>query len=410
MAGSRYIPNETSNRVLYAGFENPAGTDTTPDFRLTGEFAASESSALNRDPEVTGGYDRMATPKKTPSTFSGTYAEKLTYETFPQLLRAGVRAGDAGVLVPSTAAVYEYDKAPTFDRDDIEAMTVDYYVPGLGMRAKGVRFNEFTVGMDSDGADGAWNFSSNLFLRGVGELPGAFEGVATAADANSLTMTGAGWTVDEHAGGFVFLNPGTHDGQVREIVSNTATVLTVAPAFDPVPAATVPFRIEGQFPVGIPIPDNETIDAPGTRIYLDPVGALGTNQIRNRLISWNVTVAHGLSPKRFAEHGRDEISDRVGKGDRLVSGQVRLEFDRRDEWLQWRKLQELAIRFEQDGSEIEAGQRKRARIDLARVLWDTVTPDTRQSNLTATFAFLAYLPTSDPIVRFVTRNGLPTLA
>lgn len=403
------IPNETSNQATYAGFETIPGQNVEPTFRLPGTFAASESASLSRKEETTGGYDRFVTPQKGPSTFAGNYGEDLTFETLPQMMRAGLRAGSQGVQV-GAAAAYQYTKAPMFDRDDIESMTVQYNVPGLGMEARGVRFNEWTISQDTDGADGSWMFSSNLWMRGYDELPGAFEGVASGVTASTLTMIGAAWTPDEHMGAFLFLDFGTHDGQVREIVSNTADTLTVAPDFSPVPAATVPFRIEGQFPVGIPTTaGNEKIDSAGTKIFLDPVGSLGTDPVMDRLISWNVTTALNLSAKRYAEHMRNEFSARVGKGARVISGQVRLEFDRRDEWLQWKRRQKLAIRFEQTGSELDTGVSKRARIDLPVVLWDTVSPDTRESNLTATFAFLAYLPADAPIVTVDTINGLAQL-
>lgn len=413
MVGLVNIPNETSNQVLYAGFEDVPGVAATPDFRLKGDFAASEEAALDRAPEVTGGYDRFATPRQGPSTFAGTYGENLTYETLPQLMRAGLRSGAAGVQVGGAAA-YQYTKAPRFDRDDVESMTVQHYVPGLGMQAKGVRFNEWTIAIDADDAAGAWKFSSSLFLRGLDELPGAVEGTSTASTATTLTVPSSGWTANQYVGAFIFLNPGTHDGQVREISANTATVtgsstITVSEPFSPVPAATVPFRIEGLFPAGVPNPMNETIDAPGTKLFLDPVGSLGTNQVMDRLISANVTVGLNLAPKRFLEHNRNEISARVGKGDRVVSGRARLEHDRRDEWLQWRRRTERALRLEQIGSEIATGTNKRARIDLPRVLWDSVSPDTRQSNLTATYAFLAFLPASAPIITVDTINGLATL-
>src|SRR5690606_7634821 len=106
----------------------------------------------------------------------------------------------------------------------------------------------------------------------------------------------------------------------------------------------------------------------GTKVFLDPVGEIGTTNVApHRVISANITVSQTLTDKRFLGNGMDEVSSRVGKGAREVTGQIRLEFDRRDELLQWKNMDEFALRFEQEGDEIDSGDRKSTRLNSSHV-------------------------------------------
>jgi hypothetical protein len=57
--------------------------------------------------------------------------------------------------------------------------------------------------------------------------PTGGSGTATAGGTRTLTDTGKAWTVNEHAGRIVAITGGTGVGQQRQIMSNTATVLTM---------------------------------------------------------------------------------------------------------------------------------------------------------------------------------------
>lgn len=403
----RYIPNEVSQVQVVAGFEDDRGVAAVPDFRLLGEFAASKSQALNRKEETTGGYVRMVTPRKELPSYSGTYGEDLNFETFPQLLRAAIKGGGAGTLVPGSAAVYDYTKSPSKQVDDIETMTVQYGAPGIGMQSRGVTFNEFTVAIDTDDADGVWKWSGPLYLRTQEDLPGGFDGVATGGTVNTVVMTGAAWVPNAYAGAYLVMRFGSGVGEVRQVVSNTADTLTVSTPFATAPAASTVFRIEGQFLAGIAIPDYEAISSYGTKVFLDPLGtALGTTQIRERIISANITASINRTGKRFLEN-KDEMAARTGRGSLLITGQIRFEFDRRDEWRAWEELDGFGVRIEQTGDEIEPGFAKRARIDIPNAYWDEPSPDTRESNITNTLSFVAY--DADPYAVFGSRIGLPVL-
>jgi hypothetical protein len=62
----------------------------------------------------------------------------------------------------------------------------------------------------------------------VVEVP---EGTATSGTTTTLTMTGAGWTVNQYRDADVIIVGGTGNGQRRRIASNTADTLTLAAAY-----------------------------------------------------------------------------------------------------------------------------------------------------------------------------------
>lgn len=79
-------------------------------------------------------------------------------------------------------------------------------------------------------------------LRRINE-PSVDTGQATAGGAATLEDTAKTWMVNEWAGRVIEITEGTGKGQFRNIVSNTATILTVAPAWTIVPDATSWYRI-----------------------------------------------------------------------------------------------------------------------------------------------------------------------
>jgi hypothetical protein len=84
------------------------------------------------------------------------------------------------------------------------------------------------------------------------------EGAATArrknvkvtnADVSSSTTIGLSteaWIINEFVGQYVTLTGGTGSGQSRRITSNTATTLTVSPAFSTTPDSTSDFEIDSE--------------------------------------------------------------------------------------------------------------------------------------------------------------------
>lgn len=71
---------------------------------------------------------------------------------------------------------------------------------------------------------------------------GLLEGDVASADASTVTVTAAGWTVDDLAAkAKLYIYEGTGAGQIVAITDNTATVLTAT--CSPVPDATSKFRL-----------------------------------------------------------------------------------------------------------------------------------------------------------------------
>lgn len=67
---------------------------------------------------------------------------------------------------------------------------------------------------------------------------------ATGASSTTITDSGEAWIPNEFAGMFVTLTGGTGAGQTRRISGNTATTLTVTPAFQTTPDTTTDFEID----------------------------------------------------------------------------------------------------------------------------------------------------------------------
>src|SRR5690606_28386042 len=75
------------------------------------------------------------------------------------------------------------------------------------------------------------------------EGDGFEDGAVASATSNTMTVTGAGWTVDEWAGKLVKITTGTGEDQFRTVASNTADTLTLTVAWDVVPDATSTYRL-----------------------------------------------------------------------------------------------------------------------------------------------------------------------
>jgi hypothetical protein len=227
--------------------------------------------------------------------------------------------------------------------------------------------------------------------------------------------SGAAWVVNAYAGRYVNVGFDSGAGGVRQIVSNTATALTVSPAFDVTPVASDTYRIEAAFTSGLSRPDYEYIPTYGTQVFVDALdGTLGDTEILDRIISANITVGNQRTPKRFLDNAKNEVSAKTGRGARTISGQLRVEFDRFDEYNRWETLDGFQLRIYQEGSVIDATATpnptvKYAQIDLPVCYFSTPTEDARENNMTMTLPFWAFLPDSDPILTVETKNALAAM-
>lgn len=406
----RNVPNESALATVLIGTETTPGVAVTPTARLLGDFTAAPGrGAIRRSEDSTGGYDRTATIRRGQEDPSGSYAEDMTFESYPMLMRYSVKGGGTGTSDGAATPGYTYTKSPTFNADDVDTFTALYGVEGLPWRATGNRFSEFTITADATDTDDNWKFSSTPFVRDAGRLPG-FEGLATGGTTTTIIQTGAAWTVNQWAGAYVFQDYGTHIGEVRQVLSNTLDTLTLETALSTAAAAGDVFYISALFPV-IPNPDYETITLEGTRFFLDRYNAatstVGTTDVSERVLSFNVTQEINLARKRRMPG----IIARVGRGAREISGTVRFEYDRWDEYAEWIGNTPVSLRIEKTGSVINTptSTTKLARIDVERAVWDAWTSDEDNNNMTVSLSFVAALPATAPIATFTAKNRLVTL-
>lgn len=403
-----HITNEAGNKTAYAGTEHSVvPAPITHQWR--GDLEITKTANLKRTEAATGGYDRYDAPELEAPTFSGTYAEQMSYQSAAIQAQYAFKTGDTGVLVPTSTGAYRYRKSPSFNTDDIDSATVVYGIDGLAWQSIGVRHDEWTLSIDVDDADAAWKFSSTLAVSSKDELPPVIDGVATAGTATTITMTGAAWTPGDLVGRYVFLDFGSHTGDVRMISANTADSLTVDEAFTSAAAAGDVFRVEANLPV-IPMMDTETVKAAGTKFFLDPYGEpIGTTQILDRIISFNMTVKSNRTSKKFLDTPEGQVSRRSGRGAREVTGQIRFELDRRDEYVAWLQRWQRGLKVSQEGSEIDSGINNSIALEIPRIAFETPTEDTRENNMTVTVPFVGYLPATEPIFTLDVVNDLATL-
>jgi len=75
--------------------------------------------------------------------------------------------------------------------------------------------------------------------------------LASAGAAITITRGTAAWVVNAYRGKWVVITAGTGAGQVRRILSNTATIITIETAWDTNPDATSYFYVVGNFNVHV---------------------------------------------------------------------------------------------------------------------------------------------------------------
>lgn len=406
------IPNESQLRRTQAGTHAPAnrGLAVTPTFKLYGDMQVNRAQPLADYTEYDGSFDADILPVRGAVTVDGTYAQNLTYEDFPILLRYGVKGQVAGVTDGQSTPGFTYTYAGTASRDDIDVATVEYGFPGMPFKCEMLHFPEFTISGDIDDAEAAWKWASNVWARTKDRIVGWAQTAATSATSTVITKTGMTWTVNQFAGAFIILRDGALIGQVREIASNTATTITVVTAFSAAPAATVQFEVSGGFTAGIADRTRETINAPGTKLYIDPT-TIGTTQVLGKLISFSVTNQINSYGKRFMEDV-SSYSTKLGRGKRRISGIVRMEFDDWQEYDRWIALDKRLVRIQQEGTVINVSPetKKLAQINIPNCRWDAVTMDERESNITASFAFRSFKDAvAGYAAQYVAKTALSTL-
>lgn len=392
-------PNYQQLRRILSGKETTRGTKAAMATKLYGRLDLQRRQPLADSEEFAGTFFADYTAVRGAVMVDGTYYQQMTYEDGPLLAALAIQGGVAGTSDSESTPGYVYPFRHSASRDDIDTRSIQYGDPVMIYECEGMFFPEFTISSDIDDAQAVWKWNSRaIALRK--EMKAALEDVA-ATGGTTTTFVKTGWaqTIDALIGRWVHFKTGTADniGFWREILDNDATSITFA-ALPSSVASSDTIDVYPGFTAGVTDRTRETIKGPGTKLYLDAAGAIGTTQQTGRFISFSVTGMLNAAYKRFMDNV-DEMSNRVDRGMVRVSGQVRMELDRRREWDKYIDLSPEVIRIEQTGSTIDSGAstKKRATIDIYNARWDDPVFDTRGNNNTATWPFRGYVDATETV-------------
>lgn len=244
----------TNDTVDYSGDPNDSGAPAALDSALAGSFFLRDSNDRLYQKLESGVWREVG---------SDTTTEALTL----RVESSGVDAtADGSVAHPFLTIQAALDFAP---KKLAHPVTIQV---GAGTFA-GAYVNGFTLAKPADPAVGASLQIIGTYAAATATT-GSSSGTATSGTAGSgsthgtLTQTGAGWTVDQFAGKLLHTISGTGSGQYFPIVTNSATVLTIAGTWT-APASGTTFEVL----------DWATVISPAISRPASPLGAaLATNQ------------------------------------------------------------------------------------------------------------------------------------
>jgi hypothetical protein len=176
-------------------------------FKWGDKFSDSTTAAVTLYVETTGNDNNPGTADKPFATIQGALDSLPRKIAHPVVVNVG--AGSfAGAFVTG------------FQIDQPEAVTPGNYLSIVGTMATAVPATGLATGtLASATAYSTWNFPT-------------------------VTVTGAGWTVNDLKGKFLKITGGTGSGQVMMISENSATVLTLAGFWSTTPNSTSTFEIQ----------------------------------------------------------------------------------------------------------------------------------------------------------------------
>jgi hypothetical protein len=411
------IQNETALRKVQIGKETTLGTAVTPTAKLGGMLNVTQDRPLVDKAARDGTFGVAKNPKFGTRSFGGTYDDELSYEDFPILLQYGVAVAPSAT--DDGEAVHGYTRAYRPGQALFSSFSAEEGVDGLLHKARGLQFGDFTISMDIDDADGNWKWSGNLMVVADAETAPVVTDTATAGTTTSITKAAAGWTIDAYLGLYVKMTGGTaaNIGEIAQITTNSATVLTLARALPAAVAASDTFEIFPAF-TALTARDVNYIQNEGTQLFIaSSLSGLATasNEIIDKMIKFSVTFQNNLSYKKFANNIGVNSSKR-GRAKRMISGVVTMEFDDPDEKRIWEKAlpDARAIKFQQlNGPVINASPltNMNAVITVPKIYWEKVdSSGDRAGNMTADYAFKTF---ADSVagydIEYSVKNALATL-
>jgi hypothetical protein len=398
------VKNDRQLVRAFAGIQTDPAVTATADFVMLGDMTVTETRPLSDVASFAGTYAQDYAVVYGPSDIGGTYAEPLTYEGLNNLARLALAAEPTPVSDAQTTPGYTYTWNHNMTTSTRQSASVYYGFPELLFLCNGVRFPSFNISADIDDANASWMLNVPTIFASSKDLYMRYEGTATAGTATTLTDSGAAWTVDQYAGGYVHIIAGTGKDQARKITSNTATALTV-PTWTVNPDATSVYLLVGPTPA-LTVPSYRTIAAPDTDVFIDDYtgGTIGTTNENDRVISWNVGFDWPIQPKRFMGSGSG-YDAKTGNGAIRVAGSIRMEFDSPKEYERFVGKEEVKLRFKATDSQLintSPATYRTAQIDVFKAALEAPSYDYRNSNQTITIPFRGYVDATEGIIERIT--------
>lgn len=411
------IQNETLLRKVQIAKEVTLGTAVTPTAKLGGMLNITEDRPVSDVAARDGTFGVAKNARFGTRTFGGTYDDLLSFEDMAILLQYGVAVAPSAV--DDTNTVHGYSRTYSPGQGLFSSFSAEHMVDGLLEKATGVQFGDVTVSGDIDDADGNWKINvGNLLVKSNAVTLPVFNGVATAGATTTITQTAAGWTIDAYLGAYVKMLTGTaaNIGEIRQITTNSATVLTVASAFPATVAAADTFEILPLF-TSLTARDVNYIQTEGTQLFIaNNLAGLATasNEIVDKMIKFSLTLQNTINPKKFMNN-IGVYSQKRGRGKRAVSGVITMEFDDSAEKRNWELALPLAraLKIQQLNGpviNVSPATTMQATITVPKVYWDKVdSSGDRNGNMTADYSFKGFSDGTNADIIYLIKNTLATL-
>lgn len=244
-----------SNTVAYLYNPYEEGWAQLPSPALAGTFGAGAAAA--------GSVFSLATTGSSTAGTTGSMTTNLTLTRdlrgYSVLITSGSASGSVVRIARNTIganSVITFETALSASvgvGSTYRLLTPSYYVVGAGTLAAG-SFRRY------DYATNTWTSLSNTGLPATIATDGKLvstnswqgsgfvsfsTGSATAATANTLTNNTRAWTTNQWANSQVRITAGTGAGQIRTILSSSATALTASANWTVTPDTTSQYSIEG---------------------------------------------------------------------------------------------------------------------------------------------------------------------
>ncbi|MEI7666951.1 MAG: hypothetical protein WCI65_12975 [Synechococcaceae cyanobacterium ELA263] len=249
-----------SNTVAYIYNPSEDGWVQVPSPALAGTFGAGAcGTAASFSTGATAAAASLTATAGTTTSLTTNQNLQRDLRGYSVLIVGGTNAGRMKTIAANTLganAVLQFTdvEATSFDAtSQYRLLTPTFYVLGAGTLASG-SFKRY------DFATNSWITLAHTGLPATIGTDGrliatpawidnGFKvfaiGTATAGGANTLTNAAKNWTTNQWANSQLRLTAGSGAGQIRTVLSNTATTLTLSSAWSTAPDATTQYSLEG---------------------------------------------------------------------------------------------------------------------------------------------------------------------